>query len=161
MTSRARESAKKHHMDAQAQLDSFVDRYMPRVAADARRALAVLMARMPTATRLVYDNYNALVIGFGTSEKVGDIILSVALYPRYVTLFFLRGTALPDPQGLLDGSGSTVRSVRLDPIARLDAPEVTALIDAAVAAKPLPAAGEGALIIKSISAKQRPRRPKG
>jgi hypothetical protein len=145
---------------AQAQLDSFMDRYSPEVAADARRALAFMAARLPTAIRLVYDNYNALVVGFGTSEKVGDIILSVALYPRWVTLFFLRGTVLPDPEGLLDGSGSTVRSVRLRPISRLETPELGDLIDAAVAnAAPLPVTGDSPLIIKSISAKQRSRRP--
>lgn len=147
-------------MDPQAQLDEFIDRYSPEVAADARRALAFLKARLPSAWRLVYDNYNALVVGFGASQKVGDIILSVALYPRYVTLFFLRGTVLPDPHGLLEGDGSTVRSVRLLPIVRLETQEVGDLIDAAVSnAGPLPANGEGPLIIKSISAKQRPRRP--
>ena len=109
----------------------------------------------------MYDNYNALVVGFGTSDKVSDIILSIALYPRWVTLFFLRGTVLPDPRGLLEGSGSTVRGVRLQPVSRLETPEVGALIDAAVAnASPLAATRDGPLIIKSISAKQRPRRPK-
>lgn len=148
-------------MDAQSQLDGFLDRYAPEVAADGRRALAFLTARLPTATRLVYDNYNALVIGFGTSEKVGDIILSIALYPRYVTLFFLKGVGLPDPEGLLEGSGSQVRGVRVDPISKLESPGIAALIDAAVAgAKPLPETGAGPLIIKSVSAKQRPRRPK-
>lgn len=150
-------------MGAEGQLQGFIDRYTPEVAADARRALAILSARLPTAVRLVYDNYNALVVGFGTSEKVGDIILSIALYPRYVTLFFLRGVGLADPQGLLEGSGSTVRGVRLQPIDRLETPQVVAFIDAAVANAPAPlaATGEGKLIIKSISAKQRPRRPRG
>ena len=148
-------------MDAEAQLNSFIDRYTPQIAADARSALAFMGKRLPTAMRLVYDNYNALVVGFGTSDKVGDIILSLALYPRWVTLFFLRGTVLPDPHGLLEGGGATVRSVRLVPISRVGTPEVGALIDAAVAdASALPVSGNGPLIIKSVSAKQRPRRPK-
>lgn len=147
-------------MDAKAQLDVFIDRYSPKVASDARRALIFLETQLPTTTRLVYDNYNALVVGFGTSDKVKDIIFSIALYPRWVTLFFLRGIDLPDPHALLEGAGAQVRSVRLQPIERLEAPEVIALVDAAVErAPPLPANGKGALIIKSISAKQRPRRP--
>src|SRR5437762_10250219 len=112
----------------------------PNVVANARCARTFLRARLPTANRLVYDNYNALVIAFGASDKVGGIILSIALYPRYVTLFFLRGIDLPDPHGLLEGSGAQVRSVRLDPISRLETPEVGALIDAAIAnGVPLPA----------------------
>ena len=149
-------------MDAEARLEGFIDRYTAEVAADARQAIGVMRARLPTATRLVYDNYNALVIGFGAGPNVDDIILSLALYPRWVTLFFLRGVDLPDPDGLLEGSGSQVRGVRLQPISRLETREVGMLIDAAIAqASPLPKAGDGPLIIKSISAKQRPRRPKG
>ena len=148
-------------MNAQGELDAFIDRYAPEVAADARQALAFMRARLPTATQLVYDNYNALVVGFGAGRKASDIIFSIALYPRYVTLFFARGVELPDPHDLLEGEGKGVRHLKLRPVSRLESPEVGALIDAALAiATPLlPAHGEGPLIVKSISARQRPRRP--
>ena len=147
-------------MDAPGQLDAFLAKYSSGVASDARRAMAFLDKRLPAATRLVYDNYNALVIGYGSGAKARDIILSLALYPRYVTLFFARGVELPDPGAFLEGGGKGVRHVKLRPITRLETPEVGALIDSAVAiAVPaLPETGGGQLIIKSISAKQRPRR---
>ena len=150
-------------VDAQAELDSFIDKYTPEVAADARQALAFMRARLPTATRMVYDNYNALVVGFGAGPRVSDIIFSIALYPRYVTLFFARGVELPDPHGLLEGEGKGVRHVKLRPVSRIESREVGELINAAlaIATPPLPADGDGPLIIKSISAKQRPRRGKG
>ena len=149
-------------MTAEAELNGFIDRYSPEVARDGRRALAFLTARLPTAIRLVYDNYNALVIGFGATTKVSDICLSIAFYPRYVTLFFLKGVELPDPFGLLEGKGSSVRGIKLRPISKIQSAEVGALIEAALAqlSTPLPSTGEGPLIIKSISARQRPRRPK-
>src|SRR6476469_3495231 len=148
-------------MDAEAQLDAFIGRYSPEVASDARCALAFLRGRLPTASRLVYDNYNALVVGFGASDRVSDIILSIALYPQYVRLFFLRGVDLTDPEALLDGRGAQVRSIKLQHASRIEAREVGALIDAAAGnATPLPTEGNGPLIIKSVSAKQRPRRPK-
>jgi hypothetical protein len=148
-------------MDAKAVLEEFIDRYQASVAADARRALAALHQRLPSATRLVYDNYNALVVGFATTDRAGDAIFSIALYPRYVRLFFLRGTIVPDPHGLLEGTGSRVRSLKLDPVSKLESQEIGAMIDAAIAnAAPRVEAGEGRLIIKSVSAKQRPRRPK-
>jgi hypothetical protein len=149
-------------VDAEAQLDVFLDKYAPDVASNARGALAFLKKRFPTASRLVYDNYNALVVGFGPNDKASAAILSIAVYPQYVRLFFLSGVSLPDPCGLLEGSGSRVRSIKLQPISRIDTAEVGALIDAAVEATqlPLPPDGTGPLIIKSVSARQRPRRSK-
>jgi len=148
-------------MDAQSQLEEFIGRYSPGVAADARHALAVLSRQFPTATRIVYDNYNALAVGFSASDRAGEAILSITLYPKYVSLFLLQGASLADPAGVLEGTGSRVRHIKLRPISRLETSEVRALIDAAVigAVTPFPRRGEGPLIIKSISAKQRPRRP--
>lgn len=147
-------------MDATSQLDAFIDRYSPEVAADGRTALKFLERRMPTATRLVYDNYNALVVGFGPDDRASNAILSIAFYPRYVRLFFLKGVDLPDPSGMLEGEGAQVRSVKLDPASLIRASEVSALIDAAIKLTlPLPEAGKGKLVIRSISASQRPRRP--
>lgn len=149
-------------MNPEAQLDAFMDRYTADVAADARRALTFFAERFPTATRIAYDNYNAVAIGFGPSEKASEAIFSIALYPKYVSLFLLNGATLPDPHGLLEGSGSRVRHIKLRPISRLEEPEVQALVEAAVerANMPLPESGVGQLIIKSVSAKQRPRRPR-
>ena len=50
--------------------------------------------------------------------------------------------------------------VRLPTAAALKTPAVASLIDAAVeqAKTPLPEAGRGSLVIKSVSARQRPRR---
>ena len=147
-------------MTPQAELDGFIDRFTPEVAAQARRALAAVGERLPGATILVYDNYNALAIGFGANDKVSGIVCSVALYPRWVSLFLSNGPSLPDPEGLLEGEGGTVRHIKLIGD-RLDDAAVWALLKAAAdsVALPIDPAGEERLIIKSISAKQRPRRP--
>jgi hypothetical protein len=145
------------------ELERFIDRYNPEIAALARAARAKMCKLLPHAVQLVYDNYNALVIGFGPTERASEAILSIALYPRWVNLFFLHGVDLPDPKGLLAGSGTQVRSVRLHAATDLDRPEIRQLIARAVARsdKPFPKAGPSLLIIRSISAKQRPRRPSG
>jgi hypothetical protein len=146
--------------DAQAELDGFLAKFEPEVAARAHALLDRMRARIPGAQVLVYDNYNALAIGFGPSDKAGQAVLSLAVFPRWVTLCFLNGKGLPDPAGLLKGEGSRVRHVRLDPPERLDLPEVQALISEALARAepPFDPQMEPRLIIKSVSAKQRPRR---
>jgi hypothetical protein len=85
-----------------------------------------------------------------------------------VTLCFLQGAGLPDPDKRLQGSGNVVRNIRLyeagKPDARvLDDPEVLSLMNVALnrAKVPMPAGARRKLIIKSISAKQRPRRVSG
>jgi hypothetical protein len=144
----------------QEQLDGFIDKFAPEIAATIRRAVAMVSARLPGATILVYDNYNALAIGFGASDKVRSIICSVVGYPRWVSLFLSNGPTLPDPEGLLEGRGNTVRHVKLIGD-RIDNPAVAALIDAAAASleQPIDPTGQARLVIKSVSAKQRARRP--
>ena len=118
---------------------------------------------VPGAVELVYDNYNALVVGFGPSEHASEAVVSLALYPRWVTLFFLQGAGLADPTGLLKGSGRRVRHIVLSDVTVLDRPPVRALIRQALAAAPRPIDPKARrrMVIRAVSAKQRPRRPAG
>ena len=145
-------------MTAHQELETFFAKYDAGVVRTARAALRRLRQKFPGATSLVYDNYNALVIGFGSSERASDAVISIALYPRWVTLFFLRGAELPDPQKRLQGSGKIVRSVRLDQVGTLDEPAVRELIEVAAQGSGMES-GKGKLVIRSISKVQRPRRP--
>jgi hypothetical protein len=122
-----------------------------------RKALRI---RLPTANELVYDNYNFFVIGYSPTERPSDAIVSLAARANGVGLCFIRGAGLPDPKKVLLGSGNQTRFIRLESPAVLDRPEVKALVAAAIAQAraPLPASGTGRLIIRSVSAKQRPRR---
>lgn len=78
-----------------------------------------------------------------------------------MSLFFVHGATLPDPQRLLKGSGKTIRHIVLNDAAMLDTPAVRALMAHALenAATPLVATRPKRIVIKSIFAKQRPRRP--
>ena len=144
------------------QVASFIAKFDPPIAKLTRAARSVLRQRFPTAIELVYDNYNALAIGYSSTERTSDVLFSLAVYARGVNLYFMYGRSLPDPDKLLQGSGNQGAFVRLDAVSVLDEPGVKALIDAAVkrAEPPLPARSRGHTIVKSVSAKQRPRRVK-
>jgi len=142
----------------QQQLDSFLARYDAPVARTARESLRRLRRQFPGAIELVYDNYNALAIGFAPLGRPSSSLLSIALYPRWVSLFVLKGAGLPDPHGLLQGSGKIVRSLRLDDARILDDPAVRELLAAATKGSGMDS-GKGRMIIQSISKVQRPRRP--
>ncbi|MGB9029695.1 MAG: hypothetical protein WCC27_06205 [Acidobacteriaceae bacterium] len=145
-----------------AQLDGFLDKFTPDVAAQARTALRKMRTRLPGALELVYDNYNALAIGFSPTDRTSDAIFSIALFPRWVSLFFLmNGTRLRDPGACLEGGGNQARHIKLKDPALLDSPAVQELIAQALelSAKQIDPTQPRRLIIKSISPKQRPRRP--
>lgn len=149
-------------VDPHAQLEAFIDRYDPAMAALGRKLFAYLSKRLPGAVEMAYDNYNALAIGYCPTEKPKDIPISMALYPRWATLFLMKGGMLDDPEGRLDGKGPLIRSLRLvEGLKTLKEPYVDALVSAAVmqAGWTLAPKAKNRLVIKSISAKQRPRRP--
>jgi hypothetical protein len=70
---------------------------------------------------------------------------------------------LPDPEGILQGSGNVARHIRLPSAGRLDELSVKKMMEEATARAAYPFSPQGTprVIIKSISAKQRPRRPSG
>lgn len=143
-----------------AQLDGFLAKYSPEIAKTAKAVLGAMRERLPGAVELVYDNYNALAIGFATGERVKDVWFSIAVYPRWVSLFFFGTLPLKDPQKLLKGNGKTTRHIVLtEGAATLEEPGVRALMEQALKKAGQPFKGSrGRIVIKSISAKQRPRR---
>ncbi len=143
------------------QVAGFIAKFDPAIAKLVRSARSVLRKRFPTAIELVYDNYNALAIGYSATEKTSDVFFSLAVYARGVDLYFMYGRSLPDPQKLLLGSGKQGAFVRLNDLSVLDNAAVENLMLAAVrySTSPLPSSGGGYTVVKSISAKQRPQRP--
>lgn len=147
---------------AQQHLDEFLQKYSPEMEKLGRSAITHLRKRLPGAVCMVYDNYNALAVGFGPQAKASTLPFSIAFYPRWAVLFFMFGATLPDPDGLLEGKGAKIRSVRLtDGMATLKSDGIDTLITAAVLQSGwnLSPKAKGELMIQSISAKQRPRRP--
>ena len=151
-----------NEVSAGDQVAGFLSKYAPEIASRARAILAKMRARLPGSVELVYDNYNALVIGFGPTERASEAIFSIVLFPRWVSLAFLHGANLPDPKNLLRGSGKVARHIVLESAEALDTPAVQILMTHALkrASKPFDPRQPSRIVIKSISARQRPRRPR-
>ena len=146
-------------VNAKRQLETFIRKFDvtdQRLIRSVRRAVR---RRFPTANELVWDNYNFFVIGYSPTERPTDSIVSIAARANGVGLCFIRGAGLPDPAKLLLGSGKQTRFIRLESAAVLARPEVEALLAAAMTRSriPLRKTGRGRLIVRSVSAKQRPR----
>jgi Domain of unknown function (DU1801) len=142
------------------QLAGFIAKFDARNALLIRGVRRAMRKRLPTANELVYDNYNFFVIGYCSTERPSDCIVSIAAAANGVGLSFYYGATVPDPHNLLQGSGSQNRFMRIESVGTLARPAVQDLIAAAVAQgkNPLAKSGKGKLIIRSVSKKQKPRR---
>jgi len=145
---------------AKKRLSEYVTRFSPEIAKLAGAALASMRKRLPGAVELVYDNAYALVVGFSPDERPSSALFSIAIYPKKVSLCFLYGARLADPERLLAGSGNQVRHIRLEDARTLDRPEVRSLMKAAVAwaGDPYDATAPARTIVRAVSANRRPRR---
>jgi len=145
-----------------ARLAGFMAKYTPAMAKEGRAALVRMHRLVPGAVRMVYDNWNGLVVGFGPTERPSEAVVSILMLPDHVTLCFINDAPdLPDPERLLQGSGNVVRHIKLASARDLDKPAIRALVKAAVSRSEVPfdRRARGKLVIRSVSKKQRPRRP--
>jgi hypothetical protein len=141
-----------------AQLAAFLSRFPPGIVALAQRCLPKLRRAFPGSTQVVYDYSHSVVVAFSMSERGYEAIVAIAIYPGWVRLYFDK--SLPDPKGLLEGSGGKVRFVTLEAASDLDRGDIHALVKAAIkhSGVKFPRTRSTRMVIKSGSKKRRPKR---
>ncbi|MBI2731692.1 MAG: DUF1801 domain-containing protein [Sphingobacteriales bacterium] len=65
----------------------------------------------PKTNELIYDNYNALAIGYSLSDKQKEMFCHIAVYSKYVNIGFDHGVDLDDPKQILKGTGNRIRHI--------------------------------------------------
>src|SRR6202044_1985029 len=111
--------AKKAGATSEQQLAGFIKKLEAKQSALIRAACKGLRKPMPSANELVYDNYNFFVIGYCSTERPSDCIVSIAAAANGVGLSFYHGATIPDPHKLLLGNGNQNRFIRLESAAPL------------------------------------------
>jgi len=76
----------------------------------------------------IYDAYNAVAIGYGSSDRLQDGVFHIAVYANHVNLGFNHGATLDDPLGILKGTGKRIRHITLKTPVDLAKPEVRAYV---------------------------------
>jgi hypothetical protein len=114
-------------------VDDFLSTYPSHLIALARQARVLILDVIPEAVEQV-DN-PAKLIGYGYDRTYTGLICGIAMQKSYINLMFARGTELPDPDGLLEGTGKKARHVKIRAADDLNKPAVRALLHAAAATK--------------------------
>src|SRR5256885_16970550 len=131
--------------------------YSPELRKLALDAAWSLSQRFHPADALVYDNYNFVVCGWTLTGKPGDAFISIAVAPKHMSICFLKGVHLSDPEKRLRGGGKLVRNLSPDDLELLQDPYVSRLIDDAVA---MAKRGDCTGSVKLQSTSEKKRRPK-
>jgi len=111
-----------------AELNKIIAKQPPEMAKLVKALLPKLRHLLPGAVELVYDKRRGMVVGFCPDEHASNAINSIAVYSKWINLYFFEGDTLPDPEGLLRGTGNMVRSIRITSAEDLDRPAVKALM---------------------------------
>jgi hypothetical protein len=113
-----------------SELEQFLTPYNPEVRALALKLQALIREVIPEAIEQL--DPPAHLIGYGLDRTYKGQICGITLYTAHINLMFARGTELPDPEGLLVGSGKRARHVTIRQASHLERPGVRALLVAAL-----------------------------
>ena len=112
------------------EIEQFLSPFSTEVQALAWKLREVILSVMPDAVEQL--DIPAKLIGYGTDRTYKGLTCGIALHKAHVNLMFAKGTSLPDPEGLLTGTGKRARHVKIQQLMEIDNPAVRVLIEAAV-----------------------------
>ena len=102
----------------------------PQVATLARQARALIQDVMPNVVEVVWPTQRMVGYGVGP-KKLSEQFCYIGPFKKHINLGFYYGSDLPDPQNLLEGSGQTMRHIKISQPDQLENPAVRDLIVAA------------------------------
>ena len=97
----------------------------------ARRLRQIVLEIHPDAVEVVRLGDRAATYGLGP-KKMSEGYCYVLPYKHWVNLGFYQGTELPDPSGLLEGTGAKLRHVKVRTVEAAREPAIRSLIEAAL-----------------------------
>jgi hypothetical protein len=139
----------------------FLSLFGPGITQLALAVRRLVLEEAPASTELIYDAYNAVATGYSFTGRPSDAFVHIAVYAHWVNLGFNWGVDLPDPEGVLEGSGRRIRHIRISQLADLEKPMVRRLVKAAAARaeRPHPKTGQavtpGGSVVRAIYARRR------
>jgi hypothetical protein len=113
-------------------VDTFLKGYSPQVREIAVKAREVILSVMPDATEKVYPGWKVIQYGAGADMK--SVFAAISPQRERVNLGLANGAGLPDPEGLLEGTGVGIRHVKLTSPEAAAAPAVRNLVQGALTA---------------------------
>jgi hypothetical protein len=110
--------------------DEVLASHRPEVVAAARAVQTVIVEELPGVV-VHFDRGNGL-LALGTSSAMRDLLFALIPHAGWLNLQLADGAVLPDPEGLVEGTGKRIRHVKLRSADTAGRPAVRGLIRAQV-----------------------------
>ena len=107
-------------------LAAFLANYPPDIQTMAYGARALILEVMPNTIELI--DPSADLIAFGLDRGYKGLICGITLFKAHINIMLAQGASLPDPQGLLKGTGKLARHIKVTQLADLKNSEARALL---------------------------------
>jgi hypothetical protein len=120
-------------VDLEAAVDRLLAEHSPELQAIERALRTTIRARFPDGVEQV--DFGNKLIAFGRSMKIRGLLFAIIAHKGHVNLQLADGAALPDPHGLIEGTGKRIRHVKIRSVEAASSPPVVAIIDAQLAAR--------------------------
>jgi hypothetical protein len=120
--------------DIEADVDRLLAEHSPELQAIERALRATIRREVPDAVEQV-DFANKL-IAFGRSMKMRGLLFAIIAHTSWVNLQLADGVDLPDPNGIIEGSGKRIRHIKVRSADAASSEPIVAAIRAQLAARP-------------------------
>lgn len=118
-------------LSVDAQLDELLSGSSPEMAAVARELRAVVAEALPDGTEQV--DFGNRLLAIGRSMKMRDLLFAIIPHSAHVNLQLADGIDLPNPDGLIEGTGKRIRHIKVRSVQAARSAPVRAAIDAQIA----------------------------
>ncbi len=113
--------------------DSLLEARSAEVQEAAHAIAGVVMAELPDGV-VRFDRADGL-LAFGTSSAMSDLLFALIPHSRWVNLQLADGALLPNPEGLIEGTGKRIRHVKIRSAEFALSPAVREIVQAQVATR--------------------------
>jgi len=116
--------------DVEADFETLLASQAPEVVTTARALRAAIRAAMPETVEQV--DFGNRLLAFGKSMAMRDLTFAIIPHTAHVNLQLADGVDLPDPGGLIEGTGKRIRHVKVRSVEAAGSPALRTIIDAQV-----------------------------
>ena len=116
--------------DVEADFETLLASQAPEVVTTARALRAAIRAAMPETVEQV--DFGNRLLAFGKSMAMRDLTFAIIPHTAHVNLQLADGVDLPDPGGLIEGTGKRIRHVKVRSVEAAGSPTLRTIIDAQV-----------------------------